>query len=216
MKFFFDLDGTLTNPQLGITRCFQYAMEGMGHKAWPTSTLEKFIGPPLQDSFRRVLNTTDQMLINEAIRLYRERYSHEGLFENELYPGIPDSLLLLRDSGHDLLVVTSKPTIYAERIVRHFELDPLFPKTYGSALSGEYTDKRELIAHVLDQEGVLPDEAIMIGDRSYDIVGAKMNKVVSVGVLWGFGSVAELLHAGADMIVSSVATLTPRLLEWPP
>ena len=216
MKFFFDLDGTLTNPRLGITRCFQYAMEGMNHKAWPTSALEQFIGPPLQDSFRRVLNTTHQPLINEAIRLYRDRYSHQGLFENELYPGIPDNLRLLRDSGHDLLVVTSKPTVYAERIIRHFELDLLFPKTYGSELSGEHADKRALIAHVLDQEGILPEQAIMVGDRAYDIVGAKMNRVRSAGVLWGFGSEAELLQAGADMIVSSVATLAHRLLEGPP
>lgn len=196
---FFDLDGTLTDPQEGITNCFRYAFEKMAVPAPPIETLRSFIGPPLKKSFASVLNTEDSDTLAEAVQLYRERFGTVGLFENRVYDGIPEVLAALK-SRFRCLLVTAKPTVYAERIVKRFRLDPWLEAIYGSELDGTHTDKRTLIAHVLQAEGVSAGNAIMIGDRDQDMIGARHNRVCAIGALWGYGSEEELRSTGADLL----------------
>ncbi len=207
MHLFFDLDGTLTNPRLGIVRCFQYALKVMQRTVWSGNALEQFIGPPLPESFGKILEIADQALIDAGVRLYRKRFAKEGLFENEVYPDIPETLAALRDDGFDVFVVTSKPQVFADQIVQHFALDQYFRRVYGSELSGERATKPDLIRYVLEQEQISAKQVVMIGDRSHDILGARTNGLRSIGVLWGFGSRVELQDAGADEIVASVEEL---------
>jgi len=213
MHLFFDLDGTLTDPRLGIVRCFQYALEALQRPPWNGDALEQFIGPPLPESFGKILETADQSLIAEGVRLYRKRFANEGLFENEVYPDIPETLAALQDDGFDVLVVTSKPQVFADQIVQHFELDQYFRRVYGSALSGERATKPDLIRYVLEQEKISAKDAVMIGDRSHDILGAGANGLGSIGVLWGFGSQVELRDAGAHEIVALVERLRDCILN---
>jgi phosphoglycolate phosphatase len=200
---FFDLDGTLTDPAPGITSCMRHAADSLGVDV--EEDLAQYIGPPLAESFRCILRSMDSELIEEAIRLYRERFGTIGLFENALYPGIPELLAHLSDAGHELRVVTSKPHIYAGRIIDHFELRAWLPKVYGSELDGTRADKGELIGYVLEKESIEGDRATMIGDRMHDIHGAKAHGLRTIGVLWGYGADGELKRAGADVIVAEVS-----------
>ena len=200
---FFDLDGTLTDPAPGITGCMRHAADALGVEV--EGDLAQYIGPPLAESFRCILRSMDPELIAEAIRLYRERFGTIGLFENALYPGIPELLAELSEAGHELRVVTSKPHIYADRIIDHFDLRRWIPRVYGSELDGTRADKRELIGHVLEIEGITGDRATMIGDRMHDIRGARAHGLRTIGVLWGYGAEGELERAGADVIVAEVS-----------
>ncbi len=207
MQLLFDLDGTLTDPGLGITRCLAHALEQLGRPAPGRAELERYIGPPLQQNFSELLGSSDDELISEAIARYRDRFGEVGLFENEVYPGIPELLRELREAGHELRVVTSKPTVYAARITAHFELDGHFAEIHGSELSGERTDKAELLAHLLDTEPLTREDCVMIGDRSHDVRGARANGLRSIGVLWGYGSRNELTEAGADQLCADLGEL---------
>jgi len=198
---FFDLDGTLTDPREGITRCIQYGAEQVGRPCPPRGELLKYIGPPLRWTFPDLFGTEDAELTDAAIRHYRQRYAEVGLFENEVYEGIPGLLGQLRDDGFKLYVVTSKPTIYAERIIRHFGLDKYFAGVFGPELDGRFDDKGELIAHLLQQLSIEPVATIMIGDRASDIEAGKSNRTRTLGVTYGFGSPEELAAAGPDRIV---------------
>ena len=204
----FDLDGTLTDPEKGITRCLQHALVALGRPAPPLEHLRRYIGPPLRGTFVDLLATDKRAVIEAAIGHYRERFSAVGLYENEVYPDVPTGLAALREAGHRLWVVTSKPGAYACRIVEHFGLAKLFQRVYGSELSGQYADKIELIAHVLKSEQLDPANACMIGDRAEDILGGRANGTGTVGVLWGYGSEDELTKAQPDIIVDSMATLS--------
>lgn len=205
---FFDLDGTLTDPAVGIVRCMQHALGAMECRIpWPDDALKRFIGPPLQESFKTLLGTDDPERTLRAVALYRERFGEVGLYENQLFPEIPGVLTQLRDAGYQLWVVTSKAHVYADRIVDHFGLRPYFERVYGPELSGERAIKAELIAHVLESERISASEACMIGDRKHDIEGARANGLASIGVLWGYGSRAELERAGASAIVELPAAL---------
>ncbi len=209
---FFDLDGTLTDPAPGITGCIRYAVEELGFT--PEENLNKYIGPPLRESFRCMLATMDGELVEEAMRLYRERFARVGLFENALYEGIPDLLAELREGGSELRVVTSKPKVYADRIIDHFELREWFPFVYGAELDGARSDKGELIAWVLEQEGLTAGAAAcMIGDRRHDILGAKKHRLATVGVAWGYGAEGELVDAGADRVVEHVPEVAGAIRE---
>ena len=202
---FFDLDGTLTNPQRGISACIAHALREMGLPMPTQTSLNEWIGPPLFDSFADHLGSTS--LAKDALALYRERFSTVGLFENEVYPGTLDMLQKAGSVSSAMFVVTSKPRTFAERIVRHFGMAPFFRFVYGSELDGTLADKSELLAHVLHRESIDPSSAIMIGDRRHDIAGARRNAIRSVGVLWGFGSRAELETAGADTVCDSIEDL---------
>ena len=187
MNVLFDLDGTLTDPRDGILACFKYALEKLQVNSPTDRTLERMIGPPLRESFTALLGVDDEARIDRAISLYRERFSLMGLYENALYPGISEALAQLREVGCTLFVATSKPRVFAQRIIDYFELGGFFRAVHGSELDGSNADKTKLIAHVLTAESLTPTETIMIGDRAHDVVGAKVNSVVPIGVLWGYG-----------------------------
>ena len=210
MHLFFDLDGTLTDPCVGITRCIEHAMFQMG-QALPVGTdLRRFIGPPLQDTFRTLLDTDESKPVAEAVKHYRDRFSRVGMYENEVYPPIPGELTILADRGYTLWVVTSKPHVFAEKIIAHFGLSARFAGIHGSELDGTNTDKRDLIAHVLRAESIGPADAWMIGDRGHDVRGGVANRVRTAGVLWGYGSREELVEAGADIVLQEPEELSEQ------
>jgi phosphoglycolate phosphatase len=199
---FFDLDGTLTDPKPGITRSIQYALQRLDHPTIPTEDeLTWCIGPPLRASFIRLLGGDHSA--DRAVSLYRERFSDVGLYENGVYDGIGDVLTKLCTSGHRLFVATSKPHVFAERIIDHFSLRNHFERVFGSELDGTRVDKSHLLEYALKQAGVDPAKTLMIGDRSHDMVGAKNNGMKGIGVLYGYGSRDELLEAGAQHVCAT-------------
>lgn len=206
---FFDLDGTLTDPMLGITSSVQYALSKFGISVRYLKELIPFIGPPLKESFQRFYGFSDEQA-EEAVAYYREYFSPKGIYENEIYAGIPELLEDLTDAGFELAVATSKPGVYAERILKHFGIDEYFSLVVGSELDGTRVQKAEVIQHVLDVYGIAGKDAVMVGDREHDIKGAAACGVTSIGVLYGYGSRTELMEAGADHIVTTVK----ELREW--
>jgi phosphoglycolate phosphatase len=194
----FDLDGTLTDPVEGITRCLQYAMERMSLPVQTREELLIHIGPPLRSTFRQILKTTDEKMIEQAVSLYRERFSVAGMFENEVYEGVPEMLAALQTRSKRLFVATSKLDVYSREILKHFGLYDYFEGVYGSEPGGKLDNKADLIRHILASESLAPDETLMVGDRKYDIAGAKENNCRSAGVTYGYGSEEELRAAGAD------------------
>ncbi|MBQ4054847.1 MAG: HAD-IIB family hydrolase [Clostridia bacterium] len=207
---FFDLDGTLTDPFEGITRCVEYALDRYGIAVDDRRTLAPFIGPPLADSFIKYYGFTREKAF-EAIDVYRERFRDIGLFENEVYAGVPEMLDTLKKSGAKIVLATSKPRVFAERILDHFSLTKYFDFIDGSELDGSRVRKDEVIAHALECLGCNKSEVVMIGDRMHDIEGAKKNGLISIGVLWGYGPREELTDAGADMIAETIGELTDIL-----
>jgi phosphoglycolate phosphatase len=198
---YFDLDGTLTDPKPGITGSIQYALKKLGKSVPSQDELTWCIGPPLHASLKALTGT--DALADQALLLYRERFSEVGLFENSPYPGIHDTLAAIAASGARLFVATSKPAVYASRIVDHFGLKPYFERVFGSELDGTRVDKRDLLRYALAEAEVDPRQAIMIGDRSHDVVGARTNGMTAIGVLYGYGSEAELRDAGAHHICAA-------------
>jgi phosphoglycolate phosphatase len=203
---FFDLDGTLTDPKEGITRSIQYALERLSALVPEMDDLLWCIGPPLRASLAQLLNGDDDAA-GEALALYRERFAETGLYENAVYAGIPDVLKVLKSQGKRLFVATSKPHVYAERIVEHFGLGDYFEIVFGSELDGTRVEKTDLLQYVIAQTETDPSEAVMIGDREHDMLGARNNGLSRIGVLYGYGSEAELRAAGAEQLVSSPAEL---------
>ena len=197
MNILFDLDGTLTDPFEGITKCIAHALEKMGKPSPDREDLRWCIGPPLRKSFARLLGSDDKALAERALMIYRERFGSIGLFENKVYEDIPEVLDTLKKNGHVLFVATSKPAVYAVRIIDHFDLKRFFKNVYGSELNGTRGDKKDLISHILEKEAIDSSEAIMIGDRKHDMIGAAANVVRAVGVLWGYGTKEELEQSGA-------------------
>jgi phosphoglycolate phosphatase len=203
----FDLDGTLTDSWPGITRCIAHALRGMGAAAPAEDALRGCVGPPLAETFARLLDAPDETDIAEALRLYRERFVATGMFENAVFPGVREGLDRLRRGGHRLWVATSKPRVYARRIVEHFELVPFFAGVYGPELDLTNHDKRDLLRVLLAAEGLDPRRTVMVGDRMHDVEGARANGVSAVGVAWGYGSAEELRAAGPDAIVRDMEEL---------
>ena len=203
----FDLDGTLTDPRPGIVACLRFALDQLRVSCPSDDELAKYIGPPLRGSFGKLLATTDPEHIESAMTFYRQRFAATGLFENQVYEGIPAMLELASQFADAVYVATSKPAVYAERIVNHFGLDRHFRKVYGAELNGRWEDKTELLAHLLTTEALAPEVAVMIGDRAVDIVAAKANGLRSIGVLWGYGTEDELASAGADILCQEPAGL---------
>lgn len=208
----FDLDGTLTDPALGITNCIAYALERIGAPVPGLPVLRSFIGPPLRATFLSLLGNAETA--DRALELYRERFSVTGLFENVAFPDVLPALKRLEPIAGSMFIATSKPHVYARRIADHFEFSRFFRQIYGCELNGDRADKSELIAHLLEEEKIEPAHAVMIGDRSHDIVGARANGLRSIGVTWGFGSVEELTDAGATHICHSFDELV-HIIEAP-
>jgi phosphoglycolate phosphatase len=198
---YFDLDGTLTDPKPGITRSIQYALGKLDWPVPPEDELTWCIGPPLRGTMKKLLGSDE--LADRGVALYRERFSDVGLFENEVYPGIEDTLSALARSGRRMFVATSKAHVFADRIIDHFKLRIYFERVFGAELDGRHSDKTDLLRHALQSGDVDPSQAIMIGDRSFDMVGARNNGMTAVGVLYGYGSEAELRDAGAQHICAT-------------
>ena len=200
----FDLDGTLTNPEIGITSSVMYALEQFGIEVKDRKELHPFIGPPLTYSFQTFygLSKEDSEL---AVKYYRERFSVKGLYENEVYNGVEKMLQELKESGKTLIIATSKPEEFTLKILKHFDLYKYFDFIAGATMDGSRGEKSDVIRYALEISGIEnKSEAIMVGDRNYDILGAKENGLDSIGVLFGFGDYEELTNAGADYIAKGV------------
>lgn len=210
--FLFDLDGTLTDNSVGIIKSARFALEKLGFPEEPDSTLRRFIGPPLHDSFMEYYGFSKEKAM-EAVDLYRVRYREKGVLENELYPGLKAMLEHLRAGGAKLCVATSKPLVFTEKILLQHGVYGLFDHVVGANLDGSMTDKTEVIREVLRRIGETPDRIVMVGDRSFDIVGAKNCGVESVGVYYGFAEPGELEEAGADHIAGTVPELEEILTK---
>ena len=206
----FDLDGPLTDPMVGITSSVQYALEKFGIHVRYLKELIPFIGPPLAESFQKFYGFSKEDA-EKAIQYYREYYAPKGIFENEVYEGIPEMLAHLTEAGFTLLVATSKPTVFARKVLKHFGMEDYFSFVGGSELDGSRTKKAEVISYILKTCGIEAKEAIMIGDRRHDIEGGKACGLESVGVLYGYGTEQELTEAGADHIIRTVAELEDYL-----
>ncbi len=207
----FDLDGTLTDPGIGITNSVMYALERFGIRVSDRSELYPFIGPPLQDSFRKYYGFSEAQA-NEAVAYYREYFRAGGMLENKVYAGIPELLRELRDRKVTAALATSKPYEFSVQILKHFELYHYFSYIGAATMDGRISKKADVIAYLLDEIGDPDKESVlMIGDRAQDIEGAKANGLHSAGVLWGYGSEDELSRAGADYLVSEPSGI-PELI----
>lgn len=207
MHLLFDLDGTLTDSRPGIIKSIQHALAENGLPVPAAEDLLWCIGPPILESFRKLVGPDSPELFEPTVLKYRERYGAVGLFENAVYPGIEAALIELNRLGHTLHVATSKAEIYAGPIIEHFELLPYFVSVNGSELDGTRANKAELIAHILERQEIALTDAIMIGDREHDMIGARKNGIPAIGVLWGYGTGGELIESGASACVR-----TPQLL----
>ena len=208
-----DLDGTITNPALGITTCFEYALNHFGIKVESRAELEQFIGPPLRQSFKEGFGFDDEKA-TEAIAKYRERFNPIGLYENEVYPGMEQALKCLKEAGKVLLVATSKPEHMAKKILEHFHLDVYFDDICGSCDDAKRNEKDEVIRYALEKHNITElDDVLMVGDRKFDVVGAAKCGLKCMGVLYGFGDREELEQAGAAYIAETVEDMARMLVS---
>jgi len=208
----FDLDGTLTDPGIGITNSVAYALQKYGIETADRQQLFPFIGPPLLDSFQERYGFSEQQA-KEAVQFYREYYRAHGIFENRVYDGIEALLSALQRAGKTVLVATSKPEPFAEQILSHFGLRSYFAFVAGSKLDETRTKKAEVIAYALSSAHISDrSAAVMVGDRKYDILGARENGLDSIGVLYGYGSREELLQVQATCIAEAPDMLSHFLL----
>jgi phosphoglycolate phosphatase len=207
-----DLDGTLTDSRPGIVASYHAALRDLGHTPDPTVDMTFVIGPPMNDVMPRVLAHYGDTRVEAAVTAYRRHYGLTGLFDNAVYPGIPEALDALIAAGCSLYVATSKRRDFAIRILDHFGLSSRMKGIYGAVPGQGIDHKPELIAHVLATEGIAAAEAVMVGDREYDVLGAKANAVTAVGVLWGYGTRQELVAAGADRLIAAPGELPAIVL----
>lgn len=209
----FDLDGTLTESAPGIINSLKYALERLGVQDYDRAILDKFIGPPLAVSFEKFFGFTGEKC-NNAIKIYREYFSEKGLFENAVYPGVEDMLDTLKSAGLKLAVATSKPEVYARRILDKFGLSGYFEVICGIPLDNEHMTKSQVIERVLSELGVADKQtALMVGDRDYDVAGAHQNGIECLGVTYGYGSRAELEGAGAEYIAVSAENTAELIIK---
>lgn len=210
--FFMDLDGTITDPKEGITKSVAYALNYYGIQVENLDTLEKFIGPPLSDSFQDFYGFDREKSL-EAVEKYREYFKDKGIFENRLYPGMEHLLQTITEQGGKLVLATSKPEVFAKRILEHFHVAEYFTFAAGSTLDTTRNKKADVIRYALDTLGIAPEEAVMIGDREHDVIGAKENGMECISVLFGYGDREELETAGANVIVETVEELEKKMTE---
>ena len=207
----FDLDGTLTDPGEGITNSVAYALRQFGIENTDRTQLYKFIGPPLKQSFMQYYGFSDQQA-EEAVAQYRVYFAPKGLFENKVYPGVPQLLAQLRAKGYKLLLATSKPEGFAVQILEHFGLLEYFDVAAGATMDGSRVAKADVIAYALQKAGVTDrTRAVMVGDRLHDVEGAKAQGLACIGVLYGYGDAAELTAAGAAHLAATPAEVLQYL-----
>lgn len=191
-----DLDGTLTDPKVGITTSARYGLEKIGHPISDEINIDWIIGPPLKASLAKILNVeADHVLAEQALMGYRERFAVKGLYENHVFEGVAETLAELKRRGYRLFLATAKPTVYAKQILEHFDLAQYFTDIYGSELNGERTNKAELIQYILEQQKLQADQCMMVGDREHDIFGARQNGIDTIAVNYGYGGQEELTLA---------------------
>lgn len=207
----FDLDGTLTDPMIGITKSVRYALTHFDIEVATLEELTPFIGPPLKGSFQKFYGFSEEDA-ETALQKYREYFSKTGLFENQVYEGIEAMLCALKAHNMRLFVATSKPTVYAKQILEHFHLAEYFDFIGGSELSGERVEKKDVIEYVLKEKNIEPENAIMVGDRCFDVAAGKEAGLATIGVLYGYGDVKELTDAGADALAETVEDLKNLLI----
>lgn len=191
----FDLDGTITDSSLGITKSVKYALEKKGINVASLDELKIFIGPPLSKMFIKYMNLETEEQGREMVALYREYYKDIGIYENTLYDGIKETLKTLKEKGYRLFVATSKPTVFSEEILRKHNILECFEKVSGCELDGTRDSKEEVIKFLLDNYNLNPQETIMVGDRVFDVEGAEKLNIKTIGVLYGFGDEEELKDA---------------------
>ena len=205
--YLFDLDGTLVDPGVGITSGVQYALKHFGIEVEDRRQLYPFIGPPLLDSFMEFFNLNETQA-HEAVDYYREYYGATGLFENTVYPGIKTVLDQLKSQGKIIALATSKPEVFAERILAHYQLTDYFEYIGGATFDGVRSHKLDVIRYVLQALGnPASDQVVMVGDRKFDVLSGNQLSLTTVGVLYGYGSQAELQTAQADYIISQPTDL---------
>lgn len=188
-----DLDGTLTDPKVGITTSARYGLAKVGQPIPESENIDWIIGPPLKASLAKLLNVdVHDLLAEQALLGYRERFAVTGLYENHVFEDVALTLATLKGKGYRLFLATAKPEVYARQILDHFNLLQYFEYPYGSELNGERTNKAELITYILEKEGLKPEECLMVGDREHDILGARQNGIETIAVEYGYGSALEL------------------------
>jgi phosphoglycolate phosphatase len=196
-----DLDGTLSDNFAGISASIRHALSALSAPPVDDATLRGCVGPPLRESFARIIDGADDTVVERAIVAYRERYGELGWQENVAYPGVGKALESLAQRGARRFVCTAKAEPYAKRIIAHFGFDAFIERVYGADLAGTLDDKRRLLAHLIASEALDPRDCTMIGDRHHDIRAARTNATGAIGVLWGYGSREEL--AGADRLLET-------------
>ncbi|MFL5763087.1 MAG: HAD hydrolase-like protein [Bacteroidia bacterium] len=208
----FDLDGTISNPIEGLKNGFRYALQKMDHSGIDDSILDSFVGPPLQDSIRKHFFKEEEK-IWETVRHFREYYGTTGLFENDVYEGIPEMLNELKAGGRTLFVATYKPQPYAERILEHFKLKHLFTLVHGVAVDRNDITKDIMIRRILDsREDHVHEKVVMIGDTAFDVLAGKQNGISTIGLTYGFGTAEDISNAGPAYTANSVGELRELLL----
>jgi phosphoglycolate phosphatase len=208
----FDLDGTLTDPKEGIVNSIVFALNKLGIHENSIDELDTFIGPPLRESFLKRYDLTDEQADN-AMLYYREYFSVKGIYENRIYPGVKEMLESLCAHNFKLFVATSKPTVFAVEVLRHFKIDSYFDEIIGSNLDNSRTDKTEIISHILSTHGMQAGDSVMVGDRKHDIIGAKNNRMKTIGVTYGYGSLEELLTFQPDFMVNNCKEIEELLIN---
>jgi phosphoglycolate phosphatase len=210
----FDLDGTLTDPAQGIVNSIIHSLNRMGIKSPPPAELLSFIGPPLRDSYIHTFNLS-HAAASQAVELYREYYHEKGIYENKLYPGIEDILLEFKKTGFNLFLATSKPTVYAQRILSYFGLHHYFTGITGSNLDHTRTAKVEIIQHIEQEFTLHQNSMLMIGDRHFDILGARQAGINALAVSYGYGSIEELKAAAPLAIVHTTQQMKQYIMSVP-
>ncbi|WP_434278918.1 HAD-IA family hydrolase [Acinetobacter sp. CE-15] len=203
-----DLDGTLTDPKVGITTSARYGLAKVGHPIPDRENIDWIIGPPLKASLAKLLNVeANNILAEQALLGYRERFAVTGLFENHVFDDVAQTLQALKSKGYRLFLATAKPEVYARQILDHFDLLKYFDYPYGSELNGERTNKGELITYILEKEKLNPEECLMVGDREHDIFGARKNAIETIAVEYGYGSKQELDQAAPKTRIAKFSEL---------
>lgn len=206
-----DLDGTLSDSKPGIAACFRHTLAELGHDPDAAGDLTWAVGPPIAVSLGRLLAPLGDARVEQALTIYRARYSSVGIYDCSVFPGITAMLDTLRDAGAAMFIATSKRRDFAERVMEHLGLSAYVRRVYGAEPGGGLDEKHDLLAHILRTESLEPANTVMVGDRLHDIHAAKANALRSIGVLWGYGGAEELTRAGADHLADSparVASLT--------
>ena len=198
----FDVDGTLIDPWIGMTQSVAYAFAKLGRSFHPDSTLRILVGPPLKNCFEELLQTHDETLISEALRLYRERFAAVGISECRLYDGVSEMLEVLSHSQH-LYVATARLHHLAEMVLEHFGITKYFHGVYGTGPEGKFDDKADQLSHIVGTHKLDPEKCVMIGDRKHDVIAARANNIHAIAVTYGYGSAQELSAAGAHYLAAN-------------